>query len=164
MARLVVGYSKLDQVKGLDKILKRWAAIPALAVEACQVAVNEAADDLVQNIKAVAPISHDAHHGAPIGNLREHIHRLPPRKPASARVAADAEDEHGHGYAPNVEFGHHFGARPTGPDIKKRGKIEGDIRKYAPPEPFFFPTIRRRRGALKRLVSRAMTKAVKASK
>jgi len=134
------------RIQGLDKLLARLDAIPENARKRLAEALDKSADDLVQNMKAIAPVAPKVAPGRPAGELREHIHKAPGRHELSVDVISDAQDAEGRGYAAHVEFGHKFS--------------HGG---HAPPEPSFFPSIRRRKASIRSRLSRATSQAIKES-
>ena len=128
-------------VKGLDGVLDRLNKIPGVVKVQIAAAVDGAADQLVGDIKAIAPAS-DLE--ARAGDLRDSVHKTPGRHELSRLVVVDAKDAHGHGFAPHVEFGH---------------KTKGGG--HAAPEPFFYPSVRRAKPKLRAKVGRAASKALK---
>lgn len=148
------------RVKGLDKLLRRLKKLPELAKAELAKGLDASADDLVTNIKAIAPVSDlEPHPGA----LKASVHKTAGRHELSRFVIVDAKDAKGRGYAPHVEFGHMVGKRPSGDGVRKRGKITGDTRAHVRAEPFFYPAIKRRKPAIRSRMSRAGSKAVQAS-
>jgi hypothetical protein len=148
-ASLVVG-GHGTSVKGLDQLIARINRIaPNIRARVMAEGVDPAADDLVENIKMITPTSEMEDHP---DHLKESVHKEDGRHELSRLVVVDAKDKQGRPIAPPVEFGH-MSHDVFGHHV--------DVAIHVPPKPFFYPTIRRRKKVLSRMVARAMSKAVK---
>lgn len=134
----------------LQRLLERLGKIPAAVREAVKAELNAAADELVQDMKAICPES--PHFGGKPGDLKESIHAQEGRTELSVQVLADAKDEKGRYYGAHVEFGHRV--HPTAHAILHGATL------HVPPKPFFYPSLSRRRPNFSRRISRAARKAI----
>lgn len=128
-------------VVNLEKWKARIARVPQRAKEAAQASLEREADEMVSAMKRAAPASKDRDPG----ELRDSIRWEPSTKrELSVVIVADPTDDKGRGYGRHVEFGHRT--------------QDGD---HVAASPFFFPTYRARRKAMKRRMQAATKKAVK---
>jgi HK97 gp10 family phage protein len=124
-------------IEGLERLRRRFDAMPAKARAAAVKMVNKSADELVAQMKAIAPRDK--------GNLRDSVRKEEGRLgDVSAVVLADAKDERGRPYAARVELGH---MAPDGSQV--------------PAEPFFYPVVRVNRARIKRRLARAISKGLR---
>lgn len=122
-------------------LLKR---LPAAVKEAVARQLQNEVDALVAAQKRAAPVDPKSENP---GALRDSLRAYPtPNRELSYRIIADARDEHGHVFAGHVEYGH----------LARDGK-------HVPPRPWFWPTYRARKRAMKRRLSSAASKAAKAA-
>lgn len=129
----------------LEKVKARLAKIPDQIKVAVGTQLAKEVEDLTEAIQRAAPVSDDLQ--ATPGQLRDSVHFYPnPDRPLSYRILADAKDEKGEFIGPHVEHGH-----------KAR---DGS---HVPRVPFFFPTYRARKKAMRRRLSAAGRKAAKAA-
>jgi hypothetical protein len=158
----VAKYSLLTtpgSMKGLDKYLAKLDRLREVTLAPLREALNDGADQLVADMKAICPTSDlEPHPGA----LREAIHKQDGGTPLSVAIVDNAKDLKGDYYAAHVEFGHYAGARPKGVS-HKRGDDQSGGRKHVAAKPFFFPSFHRARKKFRAKISRAMTKGVKAA-
>ena len=121
----------MAQMKNLEKRLAQMQRLPAAVQEAAERAFDQEVADLVSAFKRACPVSELE---ANPGELRDSIESYPvPGRPLSARIIVGAKDEKGVKYARYVEFGH----------TSKGGT-------YVPAQPFFWPTYRARKKAIRR--------------
>jgi hypothetical protein len=133
-----------ETVKGLAAYLRRLAAVPDKVKAAAKAELHAGADDLVQVIRRAAPV--DESEARP-GALRDSVHWYAhPQRELSVRIIADARDAKGRMIGQHVEFGHSNAAGG-----------------HVPAKPFFFPSYRARKKALKRKISAAVRKVIKES-
>lgn len=128
-----------------DKILARFAAMPAIVQETAARALKDQVDQLVAAEQRAAPV------GVPPerhpGELRDSIEAYPtPGRVASYRIIAGARDAQGRLYGRYVEFGH------TGP---------GGVN--VPAQPFWFSTYRAWKPGMLRKIRADVRAAVKAA-
>ena len=121
--------------------MERIAALDPATIAAIQPALDQSADELVDSIKSIAPVSELEMHP---GELRDSTHKEAGSTSLSVNVVVDAKDAKGHGFAPHVEFGHKT----------KDGKHVAAV-------PFFFPSVRVGKKKLSGRISRAMGVAIK---
>lgn len=139
-------------VKGLDRLEKRWGAIPQAVKNAARQTLQQNAEELVALMKSLVPIDE--------GELRDSIGwtfgaapvgatGLVGSRAGSIRVTIYAKGP-GKGYARYVEFGTQSPERGGG----------------APAQPFFYPAYRalrrRHRSRLTRNINKAIRKAATA--
>lgn len=128
-------------IEGLERLIRRFDRMPAKARAAAVKMVNKSADELVTQMKGIAPVSQDDNPG----QLRDSIRKEPGRLgDVSAVVLVDAKDKKGRPYAARVELGH---MAPDGTQV--------------PAEPFFYPVVRVNRARIKRRIARAVSKGLK---
>jgi HK97 gp10 family phage protein len=132
---------KAGSNRDISELLKKIDAIPEKVRARVAKALNEAAETVVDDMKAICPTSPLEPHP---GHLRESIRKVEGRHELSVGIVADAQDKNGWFYAAPVEFGH-------------KAKDGTHVRQ----EPFFFPTYRRDRGKVRAKVSRATSAALK---
>ena len=90
-------------VAGAAAYQKRLADMPQKIIADTRAALDTGADQLVERIAHIAPVSElEAHPG----ELRASVHKEDGRHDLSVRVVEDAKDAHGRGYAAHVEYGH----------------------------------------------------------
>ena len=128
-------------IEGLERLRRRLDAMPAKARAAAVKMVNKSADELVAQMKAIAPVSQDKNPGELRDSIRKEEGLL---GDVSAVVLADAKDDKGRPYAARVELGH----------MAKNGV-------QVPAEPFFYPVVRVNRARIKRRLARAVSRALK---
>jgi hypothetical protein len=129
-------------VKGLEKVLRRYARLAPTQKSAVAKQLKAEVDDLVAAQKRAAPV--DPNSDNP-GKLRDSIHAYPnPDRPLSYRILADAKDEDGKFIGSNIEAGHR--AR------------DGS---HVPARPSFFPTYRARKKGMRRRLMAASRAALK---
>lgn len=126
------------------KRIAKLRAIPAPIRAAAGKQLTIEVDGLVAAQKRAAPINSDLQETP--GSLRDSIHKYKtPGRPLSYRIIADDRDpETGNFIGPHVEAGH-----------KAR---DGS---HVPRQPFFFPTYRARKKAMRRRLQAAARKAAK---
>jgi HK97 gp10 family phage protein len=130
-----------QRVKGLDKLQARLASLPDAMVARVRDALSQGVDDMVDEMKAIAPSSDlEPHPGA----LREAIEKQDGRHDLSFDVTCNPEDAKGGHYGAHVEFGHKT----------KDGK-------HVPAKPFFFTVYHHQQKKLRARVSRASSTAIK---
>jgi hypothetical protein len=120
-------------VKGLEKVLRRYARLAPTQKSAVAKQLKAEVDDLVAAQKRAAPV--DPNSDNP-GKLRD--------RPLSYRILADAKDEDGKFIGSNIEAGHR--AR------------DGS---HVPARPSFFPTYRARKKGMRRRLMAASRAALK---
>lgn len=132
-------------VRNLESVKAKLGRIP-LRVKArvdAQLGIEMA--NVVRAIKAAAPVlapEEARAAGVAPGALRDSVHAYRnPSRELSWRIVENAKDEHGHGFARHVEFGH----RTAGGG-------------HVPARPHFFPSWRAKRAPAKRRL-RAKAKA-----
>ena len=128
-------------IEGLERLRRRLDAMPAKARAAAVKMVNKSADELVAQMKAIAPVSQDKNPGELRDSVRKEEGRL---GDVSAVVLADVRDDKGRPYAARVELGH---MAPGGSQV--------------PAEPFFYPVVRVNRARIKRRLARAISKGLR---
>lgn len=128
-------------IEGLERLRRRLDAMPAKARAAAVKMVNKSADELVAQMKAIAPVSQDKNPGELRDSVRKEEGRL---GDVSAVVLADAKDDKGRPYAARVELGH----------MARDGS-------HVPAEPFFYPVVRVNRARIKRRLARAISKGLR---
>lgn len=128
----------------LQRVLARFAKLPQqLKVDVGSQLAKEV-EDLTEAIQRAAPVGHDLEKTP--GELRDSVHFYPtPDRPLSYRILADARDAKGDFIGAHVEQGH---KAPDG--------------SHVPRQPFFFPTYRARKRGMRRRLSAAGRKSVKA--
>ncbi len=125
------------------KIWQRFAKIPDEIAAECGKQLAEEVGGLVDAMKRACPVSHELEKTP--GQLRDSIHAYSnPDRPMSYRIIADAKAEDGDFIGPHVEFGH----------LARNGKR---VRPY----PFFFPTYRARKKAMRKRMLAAARRAIK---
>lgn len=132
----------------LDRVLRRLRAIPQSVRSAMAVEIKAEAALLAADIASVTPVAPGFERHP--GELKESVHVGPGRDVIAAQVICDAKDADGRGYAPHVEFGHKT----------KEGSVGGG--KHVPAEPFFYPSIHRRKAQFNTAMRKAMSNAIKA--
>ncbi len=129
-------------IEGLERLRKRFDAMPKKAREAAANMVRKSAQEMEAQMVAIAP-KEDANTGDQ--NLAEHIYWEEGRLgDVSAVVIADAKDAKGRPKAARVELGH---MAPNGIQV--------------PAEPFFYPVVRTNSARIKRRIARAVGRALK---
>lgn len=144
MVRSSVRFTNTEfiSVEGVERMSARVNAIPAAVRERVQTALRQGAADIVATLRAVAPVSElDSHPG----ELRENIH-AEDGPLISVDVMVDPPGKDGKGYAPHVEYGH----------VAANGT-------HVPAQPFFWPTLRTRRRAMRNKINTASRNAIKAA-
>lgn len=132
----------MAKMLNLERVLARLAAVPEAIREAVEAQLRAEASELVAAQQRNAPVDETSDNP---GELRDSIHFYRnPDRPLSFRILADAKDDDGKFIGSNVESGHR--AR------------DGS---HVPARPFFFPTYRARKRAMKRRLSDAAVKAAK---
>lgn len=125
------------------KVWARFNAIPDQIAADVGKQLDIETSDLVEAQKRAAPV--DIKDDNP-GQFRDSIHKYStPNRPLSYRIIADARDEHGNFIGPHIEHGHMA--------------VDG---KHVPAKPSFFPTYRARLKGMRRRLSAAGRKAIKA--
>jgi HK97 gp10 family phage protein len=136
----------MTEVKGLEALRRRWAAIPAKVQEALQEQLEANAADLAAAVQRAAPVKS--------GTLRDSVRVEPGPKPLSIRVVVGGaatrrqagtsrKGGYSYDYALAVEYGH------------KDGSV------HVPAQPFFWPAYRARKKLFKRRLQAAARKAIK---
>jgi HK97 gp10 family phage protein len=147
----------MANIIGLDRLRKKFAALPDVARDAIRQAMEQSAEQIVMMMKSLAPVeSGDLQMSiswtwgaAPKGALK--IATVSSRN-GGMRITIFAGNEKAY-YARFVEFGtsgHKAGGKFAGADIPP-----------IPAHPFFFVSFRANRRSAKSRVSRAITKAAK---
>ena len=127
----------------LERTLARMRKLPEMVKQAVGTQLAGEVEDLTEAIQRAAPVNDLDEYP---GQLRDSVHFYPnPDRPLSYRILADAKDPKGNFIGPHVEHGH-----------KAR---DGS---HVPRVPFFFPTYRARKKQIKRRISAAGRKAIKA--
>jgi hypothetical protein len=129
--------------RNLAKLQARLGKVPEAVRQALADQLAKEAEDLVAAEQRAAPVSELEDHP---GQLRDSIQSYPnPDRPLSFRIIAAARDKAGRLFARYVEFGHTTAGG-----------------KYVPAHAFWFPTYRARRKAMRRRLTAAPRKALKA--
>lgn len=137
-----IGGVAAGSVQGLQGFLNKIAALPEGLVADLHGDLSNGADDLVERIQQITPVSElEAHPG----ELRESVHKEDGRHDLSVLVVEDAKDAKGRGYAPHVEYGH---KTPDGGHVAA--------------EPHFWPAVRVTKQSLRARMSRSLSKRVRA--
>lgn len=132
----------MAQMKNLERRVAQLARLPDAVREAAEGAFDQEVADLVSAFKRACPVS-DLEENP--GQLRDSIESYPvPGRPLSARIIVGAKDRKGVKYARYVEFGH------TSEDGS-----------YVPAQPFFWPTYRARKKAMRRRMLAPARKAIR---
>jgi hypothetical protein len=127
----------------LQRTLERMKKLPEMVKQAVGTQLAGEVEDLTEAIQRAAPVNDLDQYP---GQLRDSVHFYPnPDRPLSYRILADAKDDKGKFIGSHVEHGH-----------KAR---DGS---HVPRVPFFFPTYRARKKAMRRRISAAGRKAIKA--
>lgn len=130
-------------IEGVERLMAKFNRMTPRVRAAAKKAVDKSADELVSQMRAIAPVDED---GDTPGRLRDSIHKEEGRfGDVSAVVIADARDENGKPIAAHVELGH---AAKDGSQV--------------PAEPFFYTTVRVNQKKIKRRIASAISRAVKA--
>ena len=132
----------MAQMKNLERRVAQLARLPDAVRQAAEGAFDQEVADLVAALKRACPVSELEE--SP-GQLRASIESYPvPGRPLSARIIVGATDEKGVKFARYVEFGH----------TSKDGS-------YVPAQPFFWPTYRARKKAMRRRMLAPARKAIR---
>jgi hypothetical protein len=132
------------EMLGRKSVTARLKAIPADIQRAVADRLKIEVDDMVSAMRRAAPVGGqgDPHTGA----LRDSIHAEPASdQPLSYRITADVKDDQGRFVSRYIEFGHRA--------------ADGTM---VPPRPSFYPTYRARKTGMRRRLSAAARKAIKA--
>ena len=135
---------RFANVQGADAVQRLLATIPERLAAPVQAAIDAGAAELAEQAKAIAPVAPEFEGSA--GELRESVRSQRNGRALSATVLADAEDAKGHQYAGHVEYGH---KTPTGGHV--------------PAKPFFWPSYRVKKAAIRARVRAAVREGVKAA-
>jgi|SRR5579872_1403154 len=128
-------------VQGLGRLLKRLGRIPPEVRTDVRATLENEASALVDDIKAVAPVAPEFERHP--GEMRDSTHKQPGRHELAVQVVVDAKDEKGREYPPHVEYGH---------KTKAGGHVAA--------EPFFHPSVRRRKPKTRKAVSQATSRGI----
>lgn len=129
-------------MRGAAALEARWKRLPDAVRHAAQQGLESEVDALVDAEKRAAPVSELETNP---GQLRESIEAYDtPGRPLSKRVIVGARDSKGRLFGRYVEFGH------TAADGR-----------YVPASPWFFPTYRARRKALRRRILAPARKVIR---
>lgn len=141
MARLVT-FPAGQRVAGSARTQALLAGIPDQIVTNLKAAEDRAADQLVGQMKAIAPVgdSLEEHPGA----LRDSIHKEPGSTDISVKVVVDAKGADGAYIAKHVEHGHRFS--------------QGG---HAEPKPFFYPVLRLAKKGIRAALAKAVRDGLK---
>lgn len=161
-------------IKGLKSLQAKLKRIPRDARSAIRQALAEGSDNMVSTMQSLAPVSSSGTHGWQPGHLRASIRatfgdgQVPKyaafrnRRGRRAVVSNDpdlsvtitAGDE-------DVRYAHlvEFGTKPH----KNKGKFRGTDNPGTAARPFFYPGYRAHRRQVKARITRAITRAAKAS-
>ncbi len=147
MARSIVrtGNNGVASVAGLPALIARIEALPPAVRTAAQGALRRSAEAVLARMKSIAPVGDEAHGQRP-GALRDSLRIEQGAHELSLLIIADPKDEHGHGYAKHVEYGH---VSPNGGHVAA--------------EPFFWPSVRVQRRRANALMSREVGRAIRAA-
>ncbi len=129
-------------IEGLERLQRRFAAMPAKARARAAKAVDQSADELVAQMTAIAPADDDPNNGEQVRDrIRKEAGRL---GDVSAVVISDAKDAKGRPKATRVELGH-MAADGT----------------QVPAEPSFYPVVRTNRVRIRRRIARAISQGLR---
>jgi HK97 gp10 family phage protein len=132
----------MAKMTGVEKLTASFNRLPKAVQTAVTVSLEKEVEDLVAAIKRVTPVSELEDQP---GQLRDSVTYYPtPGRPLSFRIIAAARDRKGRKFARYVEFGH----------TSKSGR-------YVPAQPFFWPTYRARKKAMRRRIMAPARKIIR---
>lgn len=127
---------------GVDRLTASFNRLPGLVQNALADQLKTEVNDLVAAIKRVTPVSDFEKQP---GQLRDSIVAYPtPGRILSYRIMASAKDSKGRKFARYVEFGH-----------------TSESGRYVPAQPFFWPTYRARKKAMRRRMAAPARKIIR---
>jgi hypothetical protein len=139
-----IGGVAAGTVQGLQGFLDRIAAIPEGLVQDIHRDLSDGADELVDDIRPLVPVSPVSDLETHPGQLRDSVHREDGRHGLSVLVVEDARDAKGNFIGPHVEYGH-------------KDKGGGHVAAL----PHFNPAVRVFKPKLRARIGRSLSKRIK---